>query len=158
MNLAQEFKIADAVIPQADWRAITSRAINVANAHMIYIVIHVDENSGTETYTPQRNDESDTGWIALANTVPLWVNTDTTANDTLVRQTNALAYTSNATAGEKLIIFEIDPRKLGLHTGAGTLQCTRLRFVAANDQLDVGSALFYVVPRYKQATPPEVRV
>ena len=157
MNFAQEVKIADAVVPQADWRAITSRAINVANAHMIYLVIHVDEDSGDETYTPQRNDGT-TGWIALANTVPIWANTDTTVNDTLVRQNNGLAYTSNAQAGEKLIVFQIDPRKLGLHTGGTNQPCTQVRFVAANDQQDVGSALWYVIPRYKQATPPAVRV
>lgn len=126
-------------------------AIDITNAQDIYIVAEIDKGDAAAiTLTPQRNDAAGTGWIALANNFKMWQAANVAVSDTLVRDTDDVAYASGAVATDHRVVMKINPDSLGLHTGAGTNPITQIRVVVAGGHAnDRGSVVAYIVPRYK---------
>ena len=126
-------------------------AAAVGNAQDIYVVAEIDKGDAAAlTLTPQRNDAAGTGWIAIANNMRIWQAASTAVSDTLVRATDAVAYTSAAADTILRVVLKINPDSLGLHTGAGTNPITQIRVVVAGGHAnDRGSVTAYLVPRYK---------
>lgn len=160
MHLTENAKVCYGLGPQADLRTLNGEGVRLRDAHMLYAVCLFDQNAvATIEVVPQRNDAEDTGWIALANPVRIWVNDNVAADDVLVRQDDDVDYETTAADRAKLVILQIDPSALGIHTGGNNLPCDRVRIRLLGNQLDVGSVMYYIVPaRYQGAEIPEVRV
>ena len=135
-------------------------AINVGNAHAVYVVVNSDQNAATGIQIiPERNDAGGTGWIAFANNLKIWTNVDTSAGDVLVRQADDVNFTQAAAADEIQTVLQINPDSLGLHTGGTNDPITQIRIrLVQGDSGDIASVVAFLVPRYAQATIPEVRV
>jgi hypothetical protein len=158
IHFPQEIKVVTLHNPNAAPTA-TGNAINVGNAHAVYAVVNCDQAAAAGLQIiPERNDAAGTGWIAFANNVKIWTNVDTTAGDILVRQTDAVNFTTTAAVATTQTVIQINPDSLGLHTGAGTNPITQIRLrLVQGDAADVASVVAFLVPRYQQATVPEVR-
>jgi len=160
-HLVQEMKIATGTSPTIGAAAaINSNGINLDTGHDLYIVCQVTAAAATAvTFIPQRDDAAGTGYIALANNARIWLNNAVGTNDVLVRQADGLNQITDALAASKMVVFHINPDSLGLHTGAGTNPCTRVRIrMETPAATDTVSVVYYLVPRYPSATVPEVRV
>jgi len=157
-HLVQGAKIVSALIPQATNANPASTYVDVANCHKLFIAIHVTKGNAalTSFAIEQATSSAGAGNKVLANTIPVWVNLDTSAatgTDTLVRQANAISYALNNEAGGvgQMVIFELDPSKLDINNG---FRWVRFQ-VAAGNANNIASAVYYLVDhRYKQATPP----
>jgi len=88
-----------------------------------------------------------TGGAVLGTAVPIWRNLSTAVSDTLVRDTDALNYTTAANAAYKMIVFQIDPALLGAY------DCVYMTIgaLAITESVCVEALL---ETRYPQATPP----
>jgi hypothetical protein len=84
-----------------------------------------------------------TGAAVLANAVPIWYSNDITANNTLTRATDAVNFATDGVAGQKLVVFEIDPANLGSTydciAGASTKNIAAAQYPAI---------MYYILPRY----------
>jgi hypothetical protein len=94
---------------------ITSDYINVSLAQMAWIVVHarVAANAAIVLTPLKAYAAAGTGATALTVAVPIWAGIITTASNVLTRQTDGVAYTTPATAGDHICIFQIDPATLG---------------------------------------------
>ena len=160
-HLVQEMKIATGISPVTGAAAaINGNGINLDTGHTLYIVCQVVARAATAvTFIPQRDDAAGTGYIALANNARIWLNNAVATDDVLVRQADGLNQITDALAAEKMVVFQVNADSLGLHTGGTNDPCTRVRVrvetPAATDEVSV---VYYLVPRYPQATVGEIRV
>ena len=134
-------------------------AINVGNSHDVFVVVNCDQDAAAGLQIiPERNDAAGTGWIAFANNVRIWANANTATNDVLVRQNDDVDFTTAAAAVATQTVIQVNPDNLGLHTGGTNDPITRIRMrLVQGDPDDVASVVAFLVPRYQQATVPEVR-
>jgi hypothetical protein len=158
IHFPQEIKVVTLHDPNAAPTGV-GNAINVGNAHQVYVVVNCAQAAAAGLQIiPERNDAAGTGWLAFANNVRIWTCADTSTVDTLVRQTDAVNFTTAAAADDTMTVIQINPDNLGLHTGAGTNPITQIRIrLVQGDAADVASVVAFLVPRYQQATVPEVR-
>ena len=158
IHFPQEIKVVTLHDPNEDPTA-DGNAINIGNAHAVYVVVNSDQNAAAGIQIiPERNDAAGTGWIAFANNVKIWTNVDTSAGDVLVRQANDVDFTQAAAADAIQTVLQINTDSLGLHTGGTNQPCTQIRIrLVRGDAGDVASVVAFLVPRYAQATIPEVR-
>jgi hypothetical protein len=90
----------------------------------------------------------------LANVVPIWADQDTAASDALVRQTDAVNFTTSAAVKNKIVIFQIDPAQLDADGG---FDCVTLKTGASN-AANITQVMYYLRTRYSQVTPPSAIV
>ena len=158
IHFPQEIKVVTLHDPNAAPTG-SGNTINVSNAHAIYVVVNCDQADTVGLQIiPERNDGI-AGWIALANNVRIWANANTATNDVLVRETDDVNFTTAAAIASTQTVVQINPDSIGLHTTDPNRPCTqiRIRLVQGNAG-DVASVVAFLVPRYQQATVPEVRV
>jgi hypothetical protein len=94
--------------------AITGEYINLKNIQELYILVaSAGGNALTTAITIEKATGDAAGNIAITEAVPIWSNLDTDTSDLLVRRTDAVSYTTDAGTTHKLIVFKIDPDKLG---------------------------------------------
>jgi len=150
IHLTETFKIVQGYVGQGTTALVTSDAVSLKNAVMAWIVVNLDTTASSAcAVTPMRTLTVGGVGAVLANTVPIWVNANTAATDTLVREAvDALAFTTAADASYKQVIFQIDPANLG---GAYDCIYVTIGALAATEALCVE---FYLQERYQQATPP----
>jgi len=150
ISLPEKFKIVSGGIDNGTTATITHDAVSLKNVQMAWIIVQLDTIASSACIvTPMRATAvAPTGGVVLANTVPIWRNLDVAASDTLVRDTDALAYTTAANAAYKQIIFQIDPANLG-----GSYDCLYVTTgaLAITESVDV---IYLLETRYPQATPP----
>jgi hypothetical protein len=96
-----------------------------------YLLVFLTQgNAATVLLTPmQATAVAKTGGKVLTNPIRIWSNLDTAASDTLVRQTDAVNYTTDAGVKNKQVVFEIDPASLDL---ANLFDCVYLSTGASN--------------------------
>ena len=158
IQFPQEIKVVTLHNPNAGPTG-NGNAVNVGNAHAIYAVVNCDQAAAVGLQIiPERNDGV-AGWIPFANNVKIWTNANTATNDVLVRQNDAVNFTTAAAAATTQTVIQINPDNIGLHTTAPLRPCTQIRIrLVQGDGADVASVVAFLVPRYQQATIPEVRV
>ena len=148
--LPERFKIVQLSIDNGTTATITTDAVSLKNAQMCWLIVHLDTIASSACIvTPMRATAvAPTGGVVLANVVPIWCNLSTATTDTLVRDTDALAYTTAANAAYKMIVFEIDPANLG-----GAYDCVYMTIgaLAITESVCVEAL---IETRYPQATPP----
>ncbi len=137
--------------------AVTSDVVCLKNVHKAWIEVNLNPVGGAALLlTPQRcPDVTPSANAVLVTAVPIWVNDDTATSDALVRQADAVNYTTTADANPKKVIFEIDPAELGL-TGAGVpYDCIRL-VTGALPNTDMIQINVVCQMRYQSCPPPTV--
>lgn len=151
-SLPEHLKTVEALTPAADAAGRAGDYVSLKNVHKAWIVVHIDQgNAATIALTVhQATAVAGTGEKALANVVPIWANQDEAASDTLVRQTDAVSFTTSAAVKHKCVIFQVDPAHLDV---AGGFDCLTVKTGASN-AANITSARYYLETRYPQATPP----
>jgi hypothetical protein len=160
LTFPENFKLVQGIEPRVGAAgALTSDTISLKYAQKVFIVIDIrDTNGDALLLTPQRDiSVAAAASVALANNAKIWVNANVAASDLLVRQADALNYTTAATATNKQIVIEINPDSLGMNaaTPAVAYDCINLLTgaVAATTTISVD---FFVQGRY--APTPSVIV
>ena len=146
--LPENFKIVEALKPQAG-AALTGDYVSLKNVLMAWVIVHVNQaNAATMAITLEKaTDVAATGTTAITTVVPIWANEDCVTSDTLVRQTDAVGFTTSAAVKDKMVIFQVDPATLG------AFDCLTVK-TAASDAANITSAPYVLAERYQQATPP----
>ena len=159
MNLAQEIKICNGLAPQDTLDGgVNGAGIDLSNAHMLYIVVHLVQTVDGALIRPERGNAAE-GFIVMANNVKIWENEALATNDRLERLLDGLDRTTTNTPGNKLIVMQVNPSSLGDHTAGDNLPCNQVRcHINTAEAADVASILYYVVPRFAQGTLPEMRI
>lgn len=96
--------------------------VNVGKSEMAWIVVHAYVAAAAAiVLTPQKAyTAAGGGATALTVDVPIWSSIAVAgASAALTRQTDGVAYTTAATAGDHIVIFQIDPASLGAHATLG---------------------------------------
>jgi hypothetical protein len=151
-TLPEAAKIVNLLAPAADAAGRTSAYITAKNAHKVYIVVHMTQgNAATVLLSPlQASAVAGTGSKA-GPTCRIWRNLDTAASDTLVRDTDAATYTTDAGVKLKIVVFEVDPSALDIANG---FDCVGISTGASN-AANITAAVAYIVPsRYQGASIP----
>ena len=105
--------------PAADAAGRTSAsAVSLKNAHKAYVIFILNQaNAATILLTVQQASAvAKTGAKAIPAT-RIWANQDEAASSTLVRQTDAVNFTTSAAVKIKRVIFEVDPAYLDQANG-----------------------------------------
>jgi hypothetical protein len=130
--------------------------INVSEAQEVYIVVLSTNAAATDTViTPLKAyAAAGTGGTAITTAVPIYAGVAVAgAALTLTRQTDAVNYTTAATAGVHEVIFKIDPSTLGWEATVPSLgEYKYLSCTVGGDVADYMACTFYVVPRYQSDT------
>ncbi|WP_342152334.1 hypothetical protein [Methylorubrum sp. SB2] len=122
-NFATATKLVKVLAAAADAAGRAGRAVNLKNAGYATVIVNISQgNAAVVPITLQQaRDVAGTGAKALTNPVPIWANLDTDATDTLVRQADAVAFTTDAAVKSKTVVFHIDPAYLDVTNGYRTL-------------------------------------
>jgi hypothetical protein len=146
----------DAIRPQAG-AAITGDYICLKNINMLFVVVTIYQDTTDtvaitiEQATDVSNSESDSK--AITNVVPIWANQDCAASDALVRQTDAVNFTTSAADNKiKKVIFQIDPALLDTDDD---FDCITVKTGASNAS-NITEAHYLCDMKFKQETPPTV--
>ena len=156
LNFMEGYKLINGICQIGAVAAVTTDTISLKHAQKCWIVVSIHEAGAGCVLAPYRTTAVGTAGVVIANAVPIWVNANTDATDTLVREaTDAVNYTTAADHVPKMVVFEIDPSSLA--TTTTTYDCIYLvtGSLAATDAVSV---LFVVSPRYPQATAPSMIV
>lgn len=152
LHLAENVKTLGLLKPATDAAGRTGRWVTVKDALRAWIVAYIDQgNAATILLTPrQASAVAGTGSKVLTNNLQIWANLDLAASDALVRQTDAVNFTTDAGVKEKLVVFQIELAGLDL---AGGFDCITL-VTGASNVANLTSAGAYLESRYPQVTPP----
>ena len=95
--LPENFKIVEALKPQAG-AALTGDYVSLKNVLMAWVIVHVNQaNAATMAITLEKaTTVAAAGTTAITTVVPIWANEDCVTSDTLVRQTDAVGFTTSA--------------------------------------------------------------
>lgn len=150
ITLPENFKIVRAIDPQTAAAGADGDYISLKNAHRVWVLVEITQgNAATIALTLEKATAvAGTGSVAITNAVPIWSNAATGTSDTLVRQTDAVSFTTSAALASKQVIFQVEPASLG--EGFDCL-CVK---AGASNAANVISATYLLQTRYPQATPP----
>jgi hypothetical protein len=155
ITVPNSFKVVEMLAPATDAAGRTSAYVSLKHVRRCTLQFHVTQgNAATILLTLlQATNVAAAGSKAITNNVPIWLNTDCAASDTLVRQTDAKTYTTDAGVKHKIVEFQIDPA-LCMDI-AGGFDCIAFSTGASNvANLTEGIAICEM--DYEQATPPSV--
>jgi hypothetical protein len=93
-------------------------------------------------------DVTPTGATAMTETVPIWLNDDTTT-PAFSRQTDAANVTVTADTNDKIVVIEIDPSALG-----DTFDCIAGKTSASSEATNFVAIEYILANRFQQAAPP----
>ncbi len=148
MYLPEQCKIVEAIAPQVG-AAITGDYISLKNGQSLWIMVAIAQgNAAPVAITIEKATAVDgTGATAITTAAKIWANEDTGASDALVRQTDAVNFTTSAALKNKLIIFQIDPVA---HPDYDVFVVK----TAASHADNLTSATYIMEARFPGATPP----
>lgn len=130
--------------------------VNAGKSEMAWIVIHAYVAAAAAVVcTPLKAyAAAGTGSTALTVNVPIWSSISIAgASAALTRQTDAVNYTTAATAGDHIIIFQIDPATLGYEATVPTLGAYKyLSATAVGLVADYVSVVCWLKPSYNAKT------
>ena len=115
--LPESLKIVQGLVLEGAAAVATSLPISLKGVSgKLYVVCNVYPAGGAAmALVPQTDALVAFGSAAVLTTaVRIWANQDTATSDTLVEQTAAVNFTTDADVNPKLVIFEIDPAELAV--------------------------------------------
>jgi len=145
-------KIVEAITPQAGG-AITGDYVSLRDVEDCYVVVHIDQAAAAQVAITieQAQDVAGTNSKAITNAVPIWANEDCATSDALVRQADAVSYTTSAAIKHKIVIFQVNPAHLDVNNG---FDCITVK-TAASDPTNITAAQYVLADlRYGGNTPP----
>jgi hypothetical protein len=152
-SFPEVYKIVEALEPATDAAGRTGDYVSMKNYAQCFVVFHVTQgNAATIAVTiEQATAVAGTSSKAITVAVPIWANQDCAASDTLVRQTDAVSFTTSAAVKHKQVIFQIDASTLDIANGFDCLTV----ITGASNAGNITSAQYYLCgARFQQATPP----
>lgn len=119
--LLQEVKFNTLMASATDAAGRTGSWVNLANTAIAYIKVDIQQGNAATVLLSilQAQDNAGTNSKVLANAVPIYVNAATDVSDAMVRQTDAVNFTTDAGVHNKQIIFQVDPSQLDVGNGFG---------------------------------------
>lgn len=157
ISLPEETKIVQALIPAADAAGRTAAYVSMKNAARLYVIVNITQGNAAQVpiTIEQANNVAGAGSKAIVNPVRIWANIDTSLSDALVRQPDAVSYTTDAGVKNKVVIIEIDGRSMDMANG---FDCLVIKTGASN-AANITSAMYVMTDlRFAQATPPSAIV
>lgn len=151
-SLPQQAKIVNALTPATDAAGRTGAYVSLKNALKAYLVCQVAQGNAATVQVSinQATAVAGTGAKALAVNVPIWSNLDVSVNDTLVRRSDAVNYTTDAAVKNKVVVFEVDPARLDLANG---FDCVA-PVTGASNVANLTAAYWILTPlRFSEDTP-----
>ena len=128
MTFAEKIKTVLGLAPVATDANPASEYVDLSQAIKVKVVCAVGKGNAALTSFTLREAKTAAGGDVrnLVNTVPVYVNLNTGASETLARQANAVTYAlDNASDGRgQLVVFDVDPAKLGINDGFRFLAVT----------------------------------
>lgn len=151
-TIAESYKVVEAIEPKTDAAGTAGDWVSCKNVHLATIVCHITQgNAATIAISVQQaTDVAGTSAKVITIAVPIWANEDCAASDTLVRQTDAVNFTTSAAVKHKQVILQVNPQELDIANG---FDCIKV-ITGASNAGNIVSAQYYLDNRYKQATPP----
>lgn len=137
--IPEKNKPIEAIFPQAGG-AITGAYVSLSDSGKCYVLVHLNQASAEPvaiTIEQSTNSEG-AGSKALTHPVPIWADQDCATSDTLVRETDAIAFTTSATLAHKLVVFQINPAHLDVTNG---FDCITVK-TAASDPTNITAAQY----------------
>ncbi|MEN6567193.1 MAG: hypothetical protein ABFC57_12935 [Veillonellales bacterium] len=149
--LPENCKIITALAPAADAAGRTGAAVSLKNVNRAWVLFNVTQgNAATINLSVQQAASIAGTPKALTNATQIWANVDVSANDTLVRQTNDVSFTTDAGVKNKLVAFQINPTELDTANGYDCITVV----TGASNAANITSAMFILDMKYQEATPP----
>lgn len=151
-QIPERDKPVEAITPQAGG-AITGAYVSLRDAETCFVLANINQaNAATVAIMiEQATDVAGTGSKPITNAVPIWADQDCVATDALVRQVDAVAFTTSAALKQKLVVFQIDPAHLDVNNG---FDCITVK-TAASDVTNITAAQYLLSDlRYGGSTPP----
>ena len=152
-TFAERFKIVQGIQPRTTNGGFSSDWVSLKNANKAIVVVNLTQAVGHATAFTLAQASAVAGGDtkAMTNTVPIWSNEDCATSDTLVRQTDAKAYTVTADVKNKMIVFEVDGSALDVANG---FVCISLTVADSSQATNIASVEFYLDTKYKEDVPP----
>lgn len=145
------------VPPQANGAAIAAVYKSLRNCSgKVALVCHINQgNAATVTVTPMQATSSAGAGAKAINAVPIFLNDNTTTDDTLSAQTAAANFTTDASLQDKIVVFEFDPADaLDLVNGFNHIGVA----IGASNAANIVEAHMEYLGRYQQQQPPASEV
>jgi hypothetical protein len=152
-TLPEEAKIVSMMVPATDAAGRTGAWVTLKNSMKAYLVWYITQgNAATIALTiNQASKVAGTGSKAITGLARWWVNVDVSLTDTLVRQADAVSFTTDAGVKNKIVVAEVDPDSLDIANGF----CCVTGITGASNVANITSGLFFLTPqRYPSASPP----
>jgi len=152
-TLPEEASIVEALAPAADAAGRSGAWVSLKNAYKAYVKAHIAQgNAATvELIIQQAQDVSGTGAKVITKNARIWACLATDTSDALVRQTDAVNFTTDAALKDKVVVIEIDPATLDIDGG---FDCIRVQTGASN-AANLTEAVYILTPlRYAGSPPP----
>ena len=155
-SFPQQAKLVEALAPATDAAGRTGRFITLKNTGKATVKVHVAQgNAATVALTVmQATDVSGSNAKPLGNAVPVWVNQDTGASDMLVRQADAVGFTTSGAVANKQVLIEVDPTYLDVNNG---FDCIAIVTGASNAANVTQAEYILSEQRFQQAASPTAR-
>jgi len=150
-TLPQDFKIVQGASPATTNGGATADYVSLRNANWAWVIVNLKQAVGHATVITlnRATAVAPTGATTLATNVQVWLNEDTAATDTLVKQTDAKAVTVTNDIKSKQIVFGIDPATLG-----DTYDVITVTSSDSSQATNFWSVEYLLDTKFKQATPP----
>lgn len=149
----ENFKLVEGTSPVTTNGGVTSDYVSLKGVKRAWVIVQMTQAvahaTGIDVY--QATAVAGTSAKALSKVVPIWLNDDCAAGDTLTRQTDAITVNVAATAKHKMAVFQIDPALLDVANG---FDCINVLIDDSSQATNFASVLFVLDPIYKQSTPP----
>lgn len=148
-GLAETLKIVEAIEPQAG-AGITGDYVSLRTINMVWIVVHIDQVAvNTVAITIEKATHvAPTGSTAITENAEIWVNQDCVTSSLLVRQPDAVSFTSSTAQKHKVFVFRVDPAGLGIRAASGLAYDCITVITGASDATNITSAMYYLETKY----------
>lgn len=133
---------------------VTGRYISLKNVRYVWLKLQFTQAVGHATVVTLTQATAVAGTAVKTGPVcNVWLNEDTAATDTLVKQTSAATVTLTNNVKKKMVVIAVDPASLDINNGFDVIGFTvsdssqATNFVAGSYECEMS---------YAQATPPTV--
>ena len=156
-NFVEDNKLVNGTPVATTNGGIDCDIISCKNAHKVTIIIDFLQaaTNATSVSLVESLSVAGTTTSAVTATSIWWKNPDISSTDTLVRQTDAAAFTATAGTTNQHVVIEWDPAK---HTQAtatvDAFDCIQCVIATSGESGNFAVVNYIVHERYKQATPP----
>lgn len=155
--LPEKTKIVTALAPAADAAGRAAEYVTLKDAPRCYVLVSITQGNAApvELTIEQAQDVAGTGAKPIDNVVPIWANLDESVSDNLVRQTDAVNFTTDAGLKNKMVLLQIDAASLDTNNGFNCISVA----TGASDVTNITTATYILTDiRYQQANPPSAIV